>query len=657
MKKHFTKLVFTFLTIVLLGQAGISQTYIWGGPGDPNSEFAGGLNDWTTHGDPDSALWVWKANGAADQGAYYRDFGPIESPSVSNGAAVFDSDFYDNGGTPGNFGGGKAATPHTGYLESPVFSCEGHESVFVQFSQYFHQFSSITSLQVSIDGGITWKDGPSFNTRIPLYGYSLPTSVQLLDISSIAANQSEVKIRFVFAPDPLGPQCYYFWVIDDVYVIDSPQGDPIIDGSWFPANRFNTPKSQIANDSMYFLMYVINRGTTNKTDIKADVSLINDDLEITYFTDETTFDLNAGDTTIVFFKSFWPENLDTGFYKAIYSINVDNAATTDGKQYIQYFNVNANSFEGIESTDSIYSNIYTIGDRSHGQAVSWQNGGEREAYHIVYYKMADWVNNNSIDIIADNATFAIAGPSSYSANMYMWSVADTVDNQFYNFDFSQGLIVDNNDNNQLNYIGYASESIENGENYTDVTVPLYDIDDEEGIRLEPNKKYLLGNFWPKGDTYFQTWDNWYRGYTRFYDQYNKNYFISQNLSFLYIDFGSGPRLYTVSDNIGAWAIDLHLKIVAHTTATDDELLPDNSVTLVQNPVNTDLNVKVDFENTVDKATMVVHNINGDIIDMRTVKNIQKGSYKFYTGNLPVGTYIFTIFTKDKMLSKKFVVQH
>ena len=44
MKKH---LLFTFFALVLIIQAGISQTYIWGGPGDKNSEFNGGLNDWT----------------------------------------------------------------------------------------------------------------------------------------------------------------------------------------------------------------------------------------------------------------------------------------------------------------------------------------------------------------------------------------------------------------------------------------------------------------------------------------------------------------------------------------------------------------------------------------------------------------------------------
>ena len=106
--KKFTKAsigiaVFMFLTVVSHAQA-----VLWGGAGDPNGEFNGGLNDWTVAAlsDPD-ALWVWNATGDALDGAYSSGSGAINSPSVSNGAAVFDSDFYDNGGMPDSF----ATTP------------------------------------------------------------------------------------------------------------------------------------------------------------------------------------------------------------------------------------------------------------------------------------------------------------------------------------------------------------------------------------------------------------------------------------------------------------------------------------------------------------------------------------------------------------------
>jgi len=49
MKKHFTKLVLLIFTVAFVGQYSTAQTVIWGGPGDKNGEFDGGLNDWTVN--------------------------------------------------------------------------------------------------------------------------------------------------------------------------------------------------------------------------------------------------------------------------------------------------------------------------------------------------------------------------------------------------------------------------------------------------------------------------------------------------------------------------------------------------------------------------------------------------------------------------------
>ena len=94
---NIMKQIFTFL-FALCFAIGLSAqpVYIWGGPGDPNSEFNGGLNDWTTVGVgssiPDSAknaVWIWDADGtdAGDpyQGAFSGATTIIESPSVANG--------------------------------------------------------------------------------------------------------------------------------------------------------------------------------------------------------------------------------------------------------------------------------------------------------------------------------------------------------------------------------------------------------------------------------------------------------------------------------------------------------------------------------------------------------------------------------------------
>jgi len=651
MKKHLTKLVFTFLTIALLGQAGISQTYIWGGPGDANSEFNGGLNDWTVNATPDSALWVWEADGAADRGAYFGTRGPIQSPSVSNGAAVFDSDFYDNAGTPGNFGNGIAPAPQVGELISPEFSCEGHTSVWIQFNEYYRNFQSTTTYAVSIDGGETWIDGHPINTDVAVNAQIDPATVKLIDISDIAANQANVKIKFIFNAN------YYFWVIDDVYIIDSPPADPQIAGTWFPPNRFNTPQSQIGNDSMYFIMDVINRGGADVAEMGAKVRVVNLDSDTKYFEDSTTMALGAGDTIQISFNSFMPTSeMDTGLYAAVYDINAQDAATEDGKRYIQYFRINGDTPLGGEDGFWTFSNLFTVSDDHASGGVSFQGSGAagpvNDVYNINYYKMDDWVENDNVYFRATEANLAISMSGSdlisYPVNIFMFEVADTVDNQLFNWNFIDGIIVDGNESTQLTYIGYAAENIENVNNYDIVTVPLTSSDDEDDyVELHPNKKYFLAALWPKGTRYYAAYDNSFQGYSRF--------FYDQRLSLVYLDDGTSARFYTLGGDYGAWQQGLILKFGKAFNTTEEDLLPNNSVTLIQNPVDTELGVRVNFENTVDKATMVIHNINGDIIDMRTVKNIKEGSYKFYTGKIPAGTYIFTMFTKDKLISKKFVV--
>ncbi len=462
-----------------------------------------------------------------------------------------------------------------------------------------------------------------------------------------------MKIKFVFQAN------YYFWVIDDVYIIDSPPADPQIAGTWYPSNRFNTPQSQIANDSMYFIMDVINKGGADVTGMGAKVTLRNIDTEVDYFSDSTTVNLGAGDTIQISFNSFMPTmDMDTGYYAAEFSIDVEDAATQDGKNYIQYFRVNADQpSEDPVSGYWTFSNIYTVSDGNADGGVSFQGSGAagpvNDVYNINYYKMADWVENPNISLRATMANVAISmsqdDPISYPVNMFMFEVADTVDNQLFNWNFLDGIIVDGNESTQLTYVGYAAENIENVNSYDLVEVPLTSSDDEyDYVELHPNKKYFLASLWPKGTRYYAAYDNTFQGYKRL--------FYVQRLNLVYLNDGSGARFYTIGSDYGAWQQGLILQFIKLIDATEDELLPDNTVTF-NNPVDNELNVDINLENTIDKATMVVHTLNGDIVDMKTVKNIQKGTQRFSTGNLPAGTYIFTLFTKDKLTSKKFVVQH
>ena len=655
MKKHFTQLVFTFLAIAIMSQMGVAQTYIWGGPGDPNSEFNGGLNDWTVNAvsPNDSAAWVWEADGKADRGAYSGAGSVIVSPSVNNGAVVFDSDYYDNAGIQGNFGNGPAAAPQLGELVSPEFSCEGAQSVWLKFNQSYRHFTnSVTKINVSIDGGATWGSDYIVNSSIAVNAATSSDSEILLNISDQAADQANVRFKFVFDAN------YYFWIIDDVYVIGDPKGDPQIVGTWYPPNRYNNPQSQIANDSMFFIMDVINKGGSDNMGIGAKVSLLNLDSELTLFEDSTTFDLAVGDTIQLEFNSFMPPmNMDTGEHVAIYEVFPSDAATGDGKRYLQYFRVNDGMLESNEAGIETYGNLYAIGDGDATGAVSFQGSGAagpvQDVYDITYYKMGDWATNSNVSFRATEANLAITMGTdgdiiSFPVSMFMFEVVDTVDNQLFNWNFTDGIVVDGNESTQLTYVGYAAENKEDIPKYDWVSVPLTSADDEyDFVELKPNTKYFIASLWPKGERYYHAYDNGFSGYNRF--------FYDQRLSLVYLDDGSGARFYTIGyDEYGSWQQSMNMKMLINT-ATQDELLPANSVIFAQNPVRNDLTVNISFENTVEKATMVIHDLNGSIIDMRNINNLKEDKQSFNVGQLPTGTYIFTLFTNDKLISKKFIV--
>jgi hypothetical protein len=80
------------------------------------------------------------------------------------------------------------------WLISPSVDCTGLTSIKLRFSFYFSLSSSVAYINGSTDGGVTWDK--------PIYKYSASATTsyldQIFDISSWAAGQSSVMIRFRF---------------------------------------------------------------------------------------------------------------------------------------------------------------------------------------------------------------------------------------------------------------------------------------------------------------------------------------------------------------------------------------------------------------------------------------------------------------------------
>lgn len=206
-------------------------------------EFALGIpSTWTNNAiqpaNPD-LTWQWSVDGEAPDGAWWLDRPALMSPSIANGCAYFDSDYYQTGGTAANWGNGPIPGPHTVELVSPVIDCSNASNLILKFHQYFRPFQAEGYVSVSGDGGMNWTD---FNVNEGI-GANVATNhydVRYADISAVADGSANVQIKFVFSGTA------YIWLIDDVVITERPANQIDLPVSVRPP-FYGIPKSQLGS--------------------------------------------------------------------------------------------------------------------------------------------------------------------------------------------------------------------------------------------------------------------------------------------------------------------------------------------------------------------------------------------------------------------------
>ena len=173
---------------------------------------------WTAGATSGPGTWHW-AN-MASHAAY--QIGAMVSPSSANGWMIFDSD---------SLGGATSTGPTpVGWLQSPAYNCSGHPYVRLNFSDYFRKFNDSCFVWVSTNPAFTPGSYTVFpvlaNNSLPVNN-TLPNSIVAhINISSVAANQPAVYIRYVYMGCPGGG---YQWMIDDVNLSDMDAVDVSLD--------------------------------------------------------------------------------------------------------------------------------------------------------------------------------------------------------------------------------------------------------------------------------------------------------------------------------------------------------------------------------------------------------------------------------------------
>lgn len=330
-------------------QSPATETVIW------SENFASGIPaTWDNTGgtangvaDPD-VKWEYRgpsttpAVTTGSRGGYVGTRGPIQSATAANGFVIFDSDFLDNAGIAGNFGNGIGAAPHLANLTTPSINLTGYTEVDIQFTQYYRRFAGPTGqgvpatyLDFSTNGGTTWPYSVTLNAGIAVNS-ATPTADQVaVPLPAGVANQSNVKIRFRFEGD------YYFWMIDDIQLIETPKhriefvalpsGAPKVDIVYGPAS--GSAKMGHMNlkqvRPITFDANVINTGSESQSNVKLQMRIFNaaNNQLVQTLNSATTATLATGDTldynALNTYSSAWTPTAE-GTYKVVHAVLSDS---------------------------------------------------------------------------------------------------------------------------------------------------------------------------------------------------------------------------------------------------------------------------------------------------------------------------------------------
>jgi len=188
-------------------------------------DFDGGLNGWTvTDLENNGEVWEWSTTyrtGNATAG-----ISRIQSTTGSNGFLSLPSDFY-NSPRPANFP--NLTDEMNTFVTSPAIKLNKQaKSVFIEFQQYHARccfFADMHIMEISADS-ITW-DTTDVDEDVAI-GFTNGPGVATVtyNISNFAANTDTIYIRFRATRNVL-----WFWMIDDVTVLEGPKNDLEISNS------------------------------------------------------------------------------------------------------------------------------------------------------------------------------------------------------------------------------------------------------------------------------------------------------------------------------------------------------------------------------------------------------------------------------------------
>lgn len=329
--------------------------------------------------------WKWSLEGP--RGRYTSpngDFGgdsafvpsaPLQSASYMNGFMMLEADYFNTDET------GQQADEliyMDAYFITPPVDLSAYEGAILRVQQYFRYSGYANSTTISVfvstdfdpndlDSG-TWTEF-SLKGNVTSSHYSDDPDITDINISTVVAGESEVYFKFRMANT-----AQYFWMIDDIEILEPFNNDLILDRFW--ADYSQEPDNSVddstknwfggyasipdafVQDFVSFRARITSMGYQTQNSTRLNVNITRDGTEV--------YDEDSESKAIAFFqKSSFSLNTEftpsgVGHYQVSATILSDNPDSYPGNNHALYeFNVTDTVYARASNNPDNYSYIST----------------------------------------------------------------------------------------------------------------------------------------------------------------------------------------------------------------------------------------------------------------------------------------------------------
>lgn len=676
------KLTQVLVALAFLLSAGSlsAQTVLWGaGSSDTQIDSIGrfatdtiiGLDGlgWTV--DSVAGKWEYSVDGIS-QGTFSSGTPGLTSPSVGDGVAFFDADFWFAQG----------ANPQIGTITSPAFDLTGYEDsiVVLEFYAGLRDFRSTdNSAGFSTDGGATWTDFDVISA-IGAPSGDAGEGMVLFDLSNIvnsATSLTNCHVRFSFEGDS------YYYGVDDVTVRTSEAiYDIAIDENYNPPKVVGSkqlPLRMVNADEMGWGANIENNGIGGN---------INAGEAMLYV---TVSEVSSG--TVAVMDSMAVPAIAPGTDTALYMPGFSNGwmPTAAGDYRVDY-SVSYSANMQIDTTNDVYTDFFTITADDYLSKVGRDLTGFPSAdaatlpgvraadgflpaeheWGSMYY-IPNYTVTNGDSIVADSFLYTGA---TVNADTSVTEAVVQVRLYKFNDDDGSGFWTaqptgPSDPELPIQALGVDTFALDLSPTFRQRAVALSNLSGGTGAVLQPNSFYVATVLCSDQINGLRNADNTTRhifiGNSE--DKYDftidslPNYFIPASIvRSAYIDptgtvtglqdnqwYGAGYESGIVP-SIGLTLTDaITINVTANEAVTTE-------FNIFPNPATEQISAKVELTEMNSNVEYIITDATGRVVIKEQKADLQSDVVTYDVSQLPAGVYFFTVRTAQGASSQKFVKQ-